>query len=292
MKKFIILFAFVCRSIIAQELQASVTVNFEQLPSINKENLVTFKQTVEDYLNLNRFTGDTWDSQKIKCTFNIFFLSAPDDITYTAQVFIGSQRPIYKSLSNSQLISILDNSWNFQYEKNQSLYFNPTLFNSLASILDYYAFLIIGMDNDSWEKLGGSPQFSRGMFVVNIAAAGKFSKGWEKGSGTFNRRDLLEDLLNEKFRVFRESYADYHYGIDIMSKNRAAGQEKMVSLINTLDKIKSKIDVRSVLTKSFFDAKHGEIIQRLADYPDKTIFKKLKVIDTPHASKYDEVLNK
>jgi hypothetical protein len=291
MKYLLITLLLLTKIVVSQELQATVTVNYEQLPSINKENLSSFQNTIEDYLNLTRFSGDTWQNDKIKCTFNIFFLSAQDDRTYTAQVFIGSQRPIYKSLQNTQLISILDNSWSFQYEKNQALYFNPTLFSSLESILDYYAFLIIGMDNDSWEKMSGTPIFSKAMFIVNSSVSGKYSKGWEKGSGSFNRRDLMEDILNEKYRPFREVIADYHYGLDFIASNKKVGQEKMVSLITTLDQIKSKIDVRSIFVKSFFDAKHGEIIYHLADYPDLSIFKKLKVIDPPHLSKYDEVLN-
>ncbi|MDP2303849.1 MAG: DUF4835 family protein [Ignavibacteria bacterium] len=292
MKNLLIIFLLLSKVIFSQELQATVTVNFEQLPSINKENLSSFQNTIEDYLNLTRFTNETWQNDKIKCTFNIFFLSSQDDRTYTAQVFIGSQRPIYKSLQNTQLISILDNSWSFQYEKNQALYFNPTLFSSLESILDYYAFLIIGMDNDSWEKMSGTPIFTKAMFIVNNSVGGKFTKGWEKGSGSFNRGDLMEDILNEKYRPFREAIADYHYGLDFIAINKKVGQEKMVSLIKTLDQIKSKIDVRSIFVKSFFDAKHGEIINHLADYEDLTIFRKLKVIDPPHLSKYDEVLNK
>jgi hypothetical protein len=292
MKNLLIILVFLSKVIISQELQATVTVNFEQLPSINKENLSSFQHTIEDYLNLTRFSGETWQNDKIKCTFNIFFLSAQDDRTYTAQVFIGSQRPIYKSLQNTQIISILDNSWNFQYQKNQALYFNPTLFSSLESILDYYAFLIIGMDNDSWEKMSGTPIFTKAMFIVNSSVGNKFSIGWERGSGSFNRSNLMEDILNEKYRPFRESIADYHYGLDFFATNKKAAQVKMASLINTLDQIKSKIDVRSIFVKSFFDAKHGEIINHLSDYEDLSIFNKLKVIDPPHLSKYDEVLNR
>lgn len=290
--KILLVILLLSTQLFSQELQATVTVNFEQLPSINKENLQNFQQAIEDYLNLTRFSGEPWPNDKIRCTFNIFFLSATDERSYTANVFIGSQRPIYKSDQNSQIISILDNAWNFQYEKNQALYFNPTLFNSLESFLDYYAFLIIGMDNDSWEKMSGSQMFSKAMFIVNSVGGSKFSKGWEKGSGSFNRRDLMEDILNEKYRPFRESIAEYHYGLDLLRSNKKAGQEKMASLINNLDAIKSKIDVRSIFVKTFFDAKHGEIINNLADFEDVTIFRKLKTIDPPHISKYDEVLNR
>ncbi|MDP3682359.1 MAG: DUF4835 family protein, partial [Ignavibacteria bacterium] len=91
--KFILgLLALLTFSLKAQELQATVTVQYENLPVLNKESLVNFAQTIEEYLNSNRFTGAAWNNPKIKCTFTIFFLSAADEVSYSAQVFIGSQR--------------------------------------------------------------------------------------------------------------------------------------------------------------------------------------------------------
>jgi len=289
--KFILgLLALLTFSLKAQELQATVTVQYENLPVINKESLVNFAQTVQDYLNSNRFSGATWNNPKIKCTFTIFFLSAADETSYLAQVFVGSQRPVYNSTKNSPMLTILDNNWSFNYEKNQALYFNPLVNNSITSFLDYYAFLILGMDNDSWEQMSGTPFFSKALDIVYISLSSKNSKGWDKSSGTYNRRDVVEDILNERYRPFREAISEYHYGIDLFEVNKNNGQKKIVSLINVLQALKSKIDLRSIFIKVFFDAKYQEIIEYLKDYPDKSIFKSLKEIDPPHAGKYDEII--
>lgn len=274
----------------AQELQATVTVQYENLPVLNKESLVNFAQVIQDYLNNNRFTGTTWNNPKIKCTFTIFFLSASDETSYSTQVFIGSQRQIYNSTNNSPMLTILDNNWSFGYEKNQALYFNPMVNNSITSFLDYYAYLIIGMDNDSWEQMSGTPSFSKALDIVHLALSSKFSKGWDKSSGTYNRRDLVEDILNERYRPFREAISEYHYGIDLYEVNKENGQKKIASLVKVLQSLKSKIDLRSIFIKVFFDAKYQEIIEDLKDYPDRTIFKTLKEVDPPHAGKYDEII--
>lgn len=275
----------------AQELQATVNVQFENLPVLNKESLVNFAQTVQDYLNNNRFTGATWNNPKIKCTFTIFFLSASDETSYSAQVFVGSQRQIDKSTKNSTMLTILDNNWNFGYEKNQALYFNPLVNNSITSFLDYYAYLILGMENDSWEQLGGTPNFSKALDIVHLALSSKYSKGWDKSSGTYNRRDLVEDIMNERYRPLREAIAMYNYGIDqYENDSKGKGQEKIASLVKVLQSLKSKIDLRSIFIKVFFDAKYQEIIEYLKDYPDKAIFKTLKEVDPPHAGKYDEII--
>ncbi len=292
MKKVFIFLFLLSGLSIAQELNAKVTVKFDNLPVINKENLMNFQQTISDYLNTTKFSGDVWNNPKIECTFNIFITSASSDVNYSAQVFIGSQREIYKSAKKSPMLTVMDNGWDFTYEKNQQLYFNPMVFHSITSFLDYYAYLIIGLDNDSWEKVSGTPFFIKASNLVNLGVNSRFSKGWE-GSGNYNRRDLVENILSEKYRLFREAIYDYHYGIDYYAIKKDIGQEKIANLANVLNSIKSKIDARSLYIKTFFDAKAGEIVDYLKDYPDKNaIFKILKNIDPPHASKYDEAMNK
>jgi hypothetical protein len=271
----------------AQELNCKVNVNLENLPQSNKDNLRDFARAVEDYMNKTRFTNSSWDVDKIQCTLEIFFMSASGEVTYNAQFFIGSKRAIYQSESFSPMLTILDNTWSFSYEKNQALNQNQSIFDPLTGFLDFYAYLIIGFDLESWEEFGGSPFFTKAMDIVNLGASSKFSSGWLRSSSTYSRRGVVEDLLNERFRNFREAFYDYHYGVDIFAKNKTIGREKIVGLIKTVETIKTKQNVSGPLLNTFFDAKHGEIIDLLRDYPDEDIVRILKRIDPPHAAKYE-----
>lgn len=273
----------------SQELQFKVTANLENLPGYNREVLVNFAQAVEEYLNNTRFTGENWDADKIQCTMNIYFTSGSDQNSYAAQVFISSQRPIYKSNRNSLMLKIMDNNWNFSYEKGQAFYFNPNVFQPVLSFLDFYAYLILGTDEDSYKPTGGTPYFQKAFEIGTMGSTGQYSKGWEKNSSVYSRRGIVEDLLSEKFRPFREACYEYHYnGIDLISKNRSAAQNKIANLVEVLDVMKKKSDIKSVLVNSFFEAKYSEIIEYMKDYPDKELVKKLKRVDPPHASKYEE----
>lgn len=290
MLKILLLLLLSINMLQAQELSATVTVNYQNLPIVNKEILVRFQSDVESYLNNTRFTGGDWNYDKIRCSFSISFLSATDEQNYHAQLVVVSQRQIYKSDKFSPMLRVFDSNWNLQYERNQQLYFSPLLFNSLSSLLDYYAFVIIGMDEDSWEKLAGTENFKRAADIVNLGATSRYSKGWESVTGSYNRKDLTDNLLSEKYRRFREAIADYHLGVDLSVKNRKMAQDRVVKMIDALDAIKSQIDLRSVYPKAFFDAKNGELVELLSDYPDKEIFKKLKALDPPHSAKYDEAM--
>lgn len=275
-----------------QELNCKVTVNYESIPVVNRELLADFAQTIEDYMNKTKFT-DKWDGDKIECALTIFFTGASSEINYSAQAVVTSQRPIYNSTKNSLMLSINDAQWSFVYEKNQTLYATQSIFDPLTSFLDYYAYVIIGFDLDSYEELSGSTYFTKAFDIVNLGATSGFRIGWEKSSSSYSRRGLVEDLLNEKFRFFREAYFNYHYnGLDLFTDKRQAAFKNIVKLIDVLDMMRTKVDINSVLIKTFFDAKSGEIIEYLKTYPDKSIFNKLKKIDPPHALKYDDAVKK
>lgn len=292
MKKFLILILLISHSkfLLAQELNCRVTVNYEKLPINNRELLADFAFIIEDYMNKTQFTNEPFDGEKINCNLNIFFTSASSDVEYSAQVVITSTRPVFKSDRQSPILTINDANWNFRYEKGQPLYSNQSIYDPITSFLDFYANLIIGFDWETWGEFIGTPYFQRAFSIANLGMNSNFKKGWERTSDAYNRTRLCEDLLNDKFRPFREAYFEYHYGIDLYQVNKTEAQEHIANLVNVLDDMKNKTDINSVLIRTFFDSKYGEIADLLRDYKDINIFNKLKRIDPAHIAKYNEML--
>ena len=289
--KYLIFLSLIYSSIsFTQELNCKVSVNYEGLPVLNRELLTDFAGVIESYMNTTQFTSETWKGQKIDCSLNIFFTSSSGDNDYAAQVVVVSTRPIYKSTRQSPMITINDPTWSFRYVKNQALYPNQSTFDPITSFLDYYANIIIGFDWDTWAELGGTPFFKKAFDIVNLGNNSGNKKGWERSNATFSRWGLCEDLLNDKYRNFREALFRYYYGVDEYQVNKKDAQEKIVNIINVLSLMKSKSDINSVLIRLFFDTKYGEFIELLRDYPDVTIFRTLKQIDPSHAAKYDDLL--
>ena len=268
----IFLIGFAARAY-SQELNATVTVNDINIANANKESLAHFADDIQTYLNTTKFTGGDWKFEKIKCSFTISVTTASDEINYTGQLVVTSQRRIYKTNYYSPMLKIMDNSWSFIYEKKQAFYFNPTLFNSVTSLFDYYAFVIIGMESDSWEKMGGSLYFNKASDILNMAQSSNSSSGWVSSSGSYNRRDYIDNILSEQYRFLREGFADYHFAIDMYSQKIPnqfkkdqyvkKAQEKIVEFIKTLEANKVMFDVKSFYAKVFFDSKSGEIVDKL-----------------------------
>lgn len=289
--KYIIVFIFaLSTSVFSQELNCKIVVNYEGLAVNSRELLVDFANEVERYMNTNQFTSEAWEGLKIDCTFNIFFTAGNESGEYSAQVVVVSTRPVYKSQKQSPILTINDGSWSFKYLKGQAMYANQTSFDPLTSFLDFYANVIIGFDWETWKDLGGNPYFKKAFDIVNLANNSSYKKGWERSSSAYSRWGLCDDLMNDKYRPFREAYFEYHYGVDEYQVNKKAAQDKIAKLVNVLSDMKAKMDLNSVLIRQFFDSKNGEIVELLRDYKSPDIFAKLKKLDPSHASKYDELL--
>ena len=292
MKNLTLLFVFIPALLFSQELDATVVINFEQLENAAKERLVSFQRDVENYLNSVRYTDGAWEGDKIPCQFNIFFTSSSEDVSFSAQVVISSQRPIYKSPTSSLMMRVQDKNWQFVYERNQAFYFNQSAFDPLTSFLDFYAYLILGFDADSFEEFGGSEYFAKAYDIAVLGASSGFSVGWQSTSSSYNKRGLVEDLANAKYEEFRKNYYHYHYnGLDIINQNKKVAFNNLEVLVNNLYGNIEKM-TRSVLLRVFFEAKAGEIVDHFGYSSDKSIFEKLKKVDPQHITKYNEILDK
>jgi Domain of unknown function (DUF4835) len=290
MKYTVLIFLFFSVTSFAQELNCRVDVNYQNLPVNNRELLTEFAGIIENYMNTTRYTNEDY-AQKIDCSMSIFFTSAGSDVDYSAQIVIISQRPIFNSTNNSPVLTVNDGQWQFKYQKGQALYANQTSFDPLTSFLDYYALIIIGMDMDTFEPLGGTVYFKRAQDIVNLGSNSAASLGWQSSSSVYNRWGLVNEILSATYSFFRNSIFDYHYGLDIFSQNKQLGQQKIASLVDVLWIMYEKLgSLNSVYIRTFFDSKSGEIIDHLKDYPDSELFSKLKKIDPPHSSKYEEVM--
>jgi hypothetical protein len=187
------------------------------------------------------------------------------------------------------LLTLNDAPWAFRYEVGQSTYANLDAFDPFLSLLDFYGLIIIGFDMDTWEEFGGTPYFKKAFDIVNLAQSSNFKSGWQPNNKVYSRYGLVSDALNEKYAAFRSAIFDYHYGIDIFAQNKEIGQAKIVELIDVLYELYERTGIlKSVLVQTFFNAKFGEITDHLKDYPDKTVFTKLKKIDPSHAGRYEQ----
>jgi hypothetical protein len=254
---------------------------------------------VQNYLTRTKFTNEVIVNDikgkpyKIKCNFQFFFTNATGVDSYEAQLVVFVQRIVYRTPEFTPLLRIKDESWAFNYVKGQSFYHDDLKFNPLTSFLDYYAYMIIGIDDDSWEPDLGTERFQKAQNVVNLAIANSSGQGWiDNSSFKASRNSYPFELLNSKYDDFRKAFWIYHFaGIDSLQYNKRAALERMAEAVGMIGKVK-KNEVRSFTIKAFFEAKYLEIAETFTDYYDKTIYRKLMEIDPDHSSTYEEYARK
>jgi hypothetical protein len=121
---------------------------------------------------------------------------------------VQSARPVYNSSYTTLLLNFADRDWEFEYLESQPLEFNDNTFtNNLTSMLAFYAYVIIGLDYDSYSEMGGTPYFQKALLVVNNAQSSN-RPGWQALAGNRNRYWLVENLINSQMiDVRRASYS-------------------------------------------------------------------------------------
>lgn len=273
-----------------QQLDCTLKVEYEGVATAQKDLLRNFERDIRNYL-----TSNTWGSDdvtdKVRVTINVFIKSATGDNRYAAQVFIGSQRPIYGSEEGSAVVRLVDDSWEFTYLEHRPINFSPYSFSDLASFLDFYVYLVLGFDYDTYEPRGGTPFFQKAADIANLGR-GSGTKGWEQKSGSFSRVQFIDEILNPKFAPVRNAIYAYHFnGLDSMSIDRNRGLRNILSALETIGTTRTRVDPRSMFIRTFFDAKYLEIANLFLQHPDRNVYERLAIIDPSHKTTYEEYFN-
>ena len=258
---------FLLGSTYAQELQFTVSLNYDQLVAQQKTDpasMTKLQSYISDFLNNTSWTRETFTKdEKIKCKLNINLIRSSSQGSYegTAQLVIA--RPVFNSNYETVLFNYVDRNFIFNYLPTAQLYFNENSYtDELPFILAFYAYTALVFDYDSFSKLGGSPYLQRAFNLANLAAnASSPGKGWDtrKSADSRNRYWLIENLMSQQFIPFREGlYAYYRQGLDVATENPGQTRSKTMELLNSI-KTAAQLRPGSVVVNSFFDSKSDEI---------------------------------
>jgi hypothetical protein len=189
---------------VAQELNCTVTVLTPQIQSSDKKIYTTLQTAIYEFMNNTRWTNEQFNNQeRIECSMQITINERISNDEFKGSIQIQSRRPVYKTSYYSPMLSINDESFQFRYIEFQTIEFNETGSNqSLPGILAFYAYIILGVDYDSFSSQGGSPWFQKAQTIVSNQQNSP-EKGWKAFESTRNRYWLAENLNNPSFRAVR-----------------------------------------------------------------------------------------
>lgn len=245
----------------AQELNCTVRVLSANIQGTNKQVFNTLQAAVFQFMNNRRWTRDVFEvEERIECLIEINVQEQLSADQFRGTITVQASRPVYNSSYNTTLLNIIDKDFEFRYLEFQNLDFNDNAsISNLTSVLAFYAYVIVGLDYDTFGKRAGQEYFSKAQNVVNNAQNN--GTGWQAFENNRNRYWLIENLLNPAFEPFRDMMYNYHrQGLDVMAQDVQKARNTMLSSLLTLNQVHQKLP-GSYLLQLFFDAKTDEIVK-------------------------------
>ena len=281
----------------AQELKCTISINSEQVQGSNKAVFTTLQQSMEEFVNTQRWTNMTFqEKERIECSMMIVVKSVQDNM-FVCEFTCQSRRPVFGTTYTTPTLNIKDANFTFTYQEYDRMEFQTNTFTTnLTALVAYYCYLIIGHDMDSFAKLGGTPYFQVCEDIVTTAQSASLDNaemvGWKAFESNRNRYALTNNLMDEAFKKYRAYYYDYHrHGLDEMVNNVANGRARIAKDIKVL---KEAYNARpaTYLVGTFLDAKADELVNIFKSgtaEEKKRVYELLMDIDPTRQDTYENI---
>lgn len=249
-------------TISAQELQAKITINHAQISGTEKGVFDNLQQTLQQFVNNRQWTHLQFQkNERIICNFNITVTKYDrDQNLFTCKALILANRPVFNSAYTSTLYNNVDDNFTFRFAEYDQLEFNEQqIDNQLTALFAYYAYLIIGIDLDSFAPKGGEDILQRCMNLTNNAQNLDYP-GWKAFSDDRNRYAIISDYLDGALEPFRQLQYDYYRkGLDEMANNAERGRTEITAALETELKKAKENRPLSLLPQIWTDFKKDEL---------------------------------
>lgn len=279
-------------SLIGQELNVTARVNAQKAQA-DPQIFKNMETAIEEFMNNQKWTEDEFEqNERISVNIQLTISEELSPTTFRATMSIQAIRPVFNTDYQTPLITHSDRDITFTFEQFQPIDFSETAFtDNLSHILAFYAYVILGLDYDSFSPYGGEKYFQKAQNLINIFPAnlsGTF-KGWTSQDSRRNRYWILESMLNPSVRPFREAMYNYHrQGLDIMADDANAGKAVLMQALETIGQVNNKY-LNAMVLQMFANAKSTELIEifKVAPRQQKTrVYAIMSKVDAANASKY------
>jgi len=279
----------------AQELRCNITLNTTQVQGSNRSITEALQTALYEFVNSRAWTNNVFSTEeRIECNMMLNITSLVGN-EFSGTITVQSRRPVHNSTFTTNMLNFMDRDLRFTYIEGQPLDFSDVSFTSnLTSIIAFYAYIIIGLDYDSFSPSGGTPYFQRAEAIVTNAQQAT-ERGWKAYEGNYrNRYWLVQNLLDNRYRDVREFTYRYHrLGLDRMSSRPNEARADIANYLRLLQDIhRRKPDPHLFLLQIVIEVKSTELIDMFSQgTPDEKtrVVRILKEIDPSNISRYDRI---
>lgn len=256
----LVAFAAAVAVALCSELNCKVEVNVSRTETMPSDVARQLQEAVAEYVNTTSFTElRIAPGERIECRMFFDVQSYADD-KVSAVLTVQSTRPVYDSSYTTTLLNVRDAEVEFPYSSGQPLVFARDAIDSeLTALLDFYVYLILAVDADSFAPEGGTPFYGVASQIVTLARSSG-GKGWRAIDSPRNRASLLAALTEPPTAAFRTLLYDYHRrGLDVMTISPEKGR---ATIGQTLQRLRDMVSQSPItpLAALMRDAKLDELV--------------------------------
>ena len=283
-------------SVQAQELQVKVNINHSQISGTDVSVFENLQQTLEQFVNERQWTELQFQkNERIQCSFNITVSKyIREENRFECSALIQANRPVYNSAYASTLYNNKDDNFHFEFKQFDQLNFvEEVVSDQLTALMAYYAYLIIGLDLDSFSPMGGTDVLQRCMHLVNNAQNLGFP-GWKSFEDSRNRFAIINDYLDEAMKPLRQLQYDYYRkGLDEMANNAERGRTEITTALEEGLKKAHEDKPLSLLPQIWSDYKRDELVNiykgKGTQKEKERIYELLMSINASQNSSWDKI---
>lgn len=261
-----LLFFAVSANLFSQDFDMEVRVvtlaTLKADPAVFKD----MERNIRDFMTKTSWSGLTYQPhERIKASLQLTISEELSETTFRGELIINSNRPVYNSSYQTPILTYVDKNLTFSYNLNQPIQRSDNSFyDNLSSTLTFYAYLILGLDADSFSPFGGDKYYNLMREVYNALPQSIQSSdpGWSNvGSPTNNKYWIIENLNNARIRPFRQAFYEYHrLALDKMYEDAERHRAVMMASLSTMDESAQNYP-NAILLQLFAEAKRQEIVE-------------------------------
>ncbi|WP_259258060.1 DUF4835 family protein [Salinibacter ruber] len=275
-----------------QELGCRVQIDDSQISGAESEFdfLDDLERQIREYMNQRSWTDDAFlPHERISCSMQIVLQESISLSEFQARLVVTTRRPIYGTSQSSVVARVNDPEWRFEYSRGSSLNHDLDRYNPLTSVLDFYAYLILGYDYDTFSPLGGTPFFDRAQTVAD-QAEGSGDPGWSSVGTQQTRVQLLSNLRAQRHEPLRRVYYKYHRkGLDRFVQETETARKTLMEVLRTLRTLRDRLS-QSYALNLFFATKNQELTAIFEESDLEGQAQGLLVqMDPSHSSQYNRL---
>lgn len=274
----------------AAEFDCSVSVDYRSLGRTDVGFLDELQTQIQRYVNERSWTSDRYEpNERIACNIQIQVTAALSQTSFRGVYTMTTRRPIYGSTQLTTTMIVSDRAWTFTFVPGTQLTFDPQRYDTIASLVNYYVYLALGYDYDTFAPMGGTPHFERAREILQVARA---QNEWQATNDPNERGNLVTQLLDARFQPIRQAYYDLHFNVlDTFVDSPDVARTTAVASLRAVHGVFEQVSKQAVLDVLLL-AKGRELVDMLeASALSADAYSLLSAMDPANQTIYSRLLN-